>query len=46
MWMFKREDTPWYPTVKIFRQPAFKDWATPVARVKKELEKIVRKARS
>ncbi len=42
MWMFKREDTPWYPTVRIYRQPAFKDWATPVARVKKELEKIVR----
>ncbi len=42
MWMYKREDTPWYPTVKIFRQPAFKDWATPVARVKAELERIVK----
>lgn len=41
MWMYKREDTPWYPTIKIFRQPAFKDWATPVSRVKAELERIV-----
>jgi tetratricopeptide (TPR) repeat protein len=40
MWMFHREDTPWYPTVRIFRQPAFKDWATPVGRVKLELDKL------
>jgi hypothetical protein len=41
MWMYNREDTPWYPTIRIFRQPAFKDWATPVARVKAELDKLV-----
>jgi ADP-heptose:LPS heptosyltransferase len=41
MWMFKRLDTPWYPTVRIFRQPAFKDWATPVSQVKEELNKLV-----
>jgi tetratricopeptide (TPR) repeat protein len=37
MWMYHREDTPWYPNIKIYRQPAFKDWATPVGRVKKDL---------
>ena len=42
MWMFHRSDTPWYPTFKIFRQPAFQDWATPVAQVKAELEKLMR----
>jgi ADP-heptose:LPS heptosyltransferase len=45
MWMLKRLDTPWYPTVRIFRQPAFKDWATPVGQVKVELEKMVRERR-
>jgi len=42
MWMFDRLDTPWYPTFRIFRQPAFKDWATPVGQVKAELEKLLR----
>ena len=42
MWMLNREDTPWYPTtVRIFRQHAFQDWATPVGRVKGELEKLL-----
>lgn len=41
MWMFKRPDSPWYPMFRIFRQPAFKDWATPVAQVKAELNKLV-----
>jgi len=25
-WMTKRQDTPWYPTVKLFRQEIFGDW--------------------
>ena len=41
MWMFDRLDSPWYPTMRIFRQPSFKDWATPVGRVKVELDKLV-----
>jgi hypothetical protein len=41
MWMYERLDTPWYPAVRIFRQPAFKDWATPVAKVRAELDKLV-----
>jgi tetratricopeptide (TPR) repeat protein len=41
MWMFEREDSPWYPTMKIYRQPAFKDWATPVGRVKQDLIKLL-----
>src|SRR5437660_1020776 len=26
-WMLDRADTPWYPTMRLFRQPALRDWA-------------------
>jgi ADP-heptose:LPS heptosyltransferase len=42
MWMFKREDSPWYPTMKIYRQPGFKNWAEPVARVKADLLNLLK----
>jgi len=25
-WMIERDDSPWYPTMKLFRQPVLKDW--------------------
>jgi hypothetical protein len=25
-WMLDREDSPWYPTMRIFRQPRFGEW--------------------
>jgi tetratricopeptide (TPR) repeat protein len=25
-WMIKRDDTPWYNTLRLFRQPAYGDW--------------------
>jgi Tfp pilus assembly protein PilF len=36
-WMLTREDSPWYPTMRLFRQPARSDWASVVARVLDEL---------
>ena len=27
-WLLDREDSPWYPTLRIFRQPASGDWAS------------------
>jgi len=40
-WMRGRSDSPWYPTVRLFRQSRPGDWATVVASVYGELKKIV-----
>ena len=32
-WQEQREDSPWYPTMRLFRQPAFGDWQSVVQRV-------------
>lgn len=36
-WMTGRSDTPWYPTLRIFRQPALHDWPSVVSEVTTEL---------
>jgi len=36
-WMLNREDSIWYPTARVFRQPANGDWASVVSRVDDEL---------
>ena len=36
-WMEKREDTPWYPTMRLFRQTRVGDWESVIARVAREL---------
>jgi len=30
-WMFDRTDTPWYPTMRLFRQTRPRDWSGPIA---------------
>lgn len=32
-WMLEREDTPWYPSMRLFRQPHPGDWPAVAARV-------------
>jgi hypothetical protein len=39
-WMEHREDTPWYPTMRLFRQPTPGDWPSVVARVADELRRM------
>jgi tetratricopeptide (TPR) repeat protein len=39
-WMLKREDSPWYPTMRLFRQPSPGDWESVIAKVKDELMKL------
>ena len=37
-WGLKGDDTPWYPTMRLFRQPSLGDWASVIRRVVAELE--------
>ena len=39
-WLRDRQDSPWYPTMRIFRQPAPGDWQSVVSSVGDELRKI------
>ncbi len=36
-WLLEREDTPWYPTMRLFRQPRVGDWPAVVSRVAQAL---------
>jgi len=36
-WLLDRDDTPWYPTLRLFRQSIAHDWSSVVARVATEL---------
>jgi ADP-heptose:LPS heptosyltransferase len=40
-WMIEREDTPWYPTMRLFRQTKLKDWGSVLNRVADELRAFV-----
>jgi Flp pilus assembly protein TadD len=36
-WLLEREDSPWYPTMRLFRQSAWGDWDSVIRRVAAEL---------
>jgi hypothetical protein len=36
-WFLQRNDTPWYPNAKLFRQETLGDWSIPLSRVKHAL---------
>ena len=38
-WLLDREDSPWYPRTRLFRQKSPGDWADPLARLAVELQK-------
>ncbi|MHC4425259.1 MAG: tetratricopeptide repeat protein [Planctomycetota bacterium] len=40
-WMLKRTDSPWYPTMRLFRQRKPNDWSNVFGRVADELKKHV-----
>jgi tetratricopeptide (TPR) repeat protein len=39
-WMRERTDSPWYPTMRLFRQNAIGDWDTPLERLRQELTAV------
>ena len=43
-WMLGRADTPWYPTMRLFRQPKPNDWAGVFREVRRELEALLARA--
>ena len=43
-WLLDREDSPWYPGMKLFRQEKPGDWPGVLRQVKCEIEKILRPA--
>jgi tetratricopeptide (TPR) repeat protein len=36
-WLMRREDSPWYPSVRLFRQAGLGDWDGVISRVTREL---------
>ncbi|MGH9581677.1 MAG: ADP-heptose--LPS heptosyltransferase [Bryobacteraceae bacterium] len=40
-WMLDREDSPWYPSMRLFRQPRPGDWDTVIDRVRCSLQKLL-----
>ncbi|MBW3572250.1 MAG: ADP-heptose--LPS heptosyltransferase [Gemmatimonadetes bacterium] len=45
-WMQGRDDNPWYPTMRLFRQQRPGDWGPVIARVVEELRECVSAVRS
>ncbi len=42
-WLRDREDSPWYPTMRLFRQPAAGDWGAVFRRMAAELQRAVQR---
>jgi len=40
-WMLDREDTPWYPTARLFRQANVGDWDSAILKVRKAFEELL-----
>jgi ADP-heptose:LPS heptosyltransferase len=38
-WLRERQDTPWYPTARLYRQPAFGDWNSVIEVLRGDLMK-------
>ena len=42
-WLMDREDSPWYPTMRLFRQPKPGDWPTVIDHIGDSLKQLVAK---
>ena len=36
-WLHGRDDSPWYPSMRIYRQVQPRDWSDPIQRVRRDL---------
>ncbi|WP_114808984.1 tetratricopeptide repeat protein [Paraburkholderia kururiensis] len=41
VWMLERSDSPWYPSITLYRQPAYRDWAPVMERVAADLRRRI-----
>jgi hypothetical protein len=39
--MLDRDDSPWYPSAKLYRQEKYGNWSAVVEKLKVDLEKLV-----
>jgi ADP-heptose:LPS heptosyltransferase len=42
-WLLDRTDSPWYPSMRLFRQTAIDDWSGPLDRLRQELVDAARR---
>jgi hypothetical protein len=40
-WLRDRADSPWYPTMRLFRQPGPREWGAVAASIADELRRLV-----
>ena len=43
-WLAGRDDTPWYDTMRLYRQPASNDWEGPIGRAAEDLVRLAGRA--
>jgi ADP-heptose:LPS heptosyltransferase len=39
-WLLDREDSPWYPTARLFRKSPAEGWSAVVGRIREEVERL------
>ena len=42
-WLLDRSDSPWYPTMRLYRQTTIGDWNGPLQRLTTELAAVARR---
>ena len=42
LWQLEQESTPWYPTMRLYRQETPRDWSAPFARIKADVTKLAK----